>query len=216
MKKAVLVLSLALAFALVLCLCLSSCGHAAARDPFLYADSPFTLTVRGELCLPTDPDLASGTVGKIRTGEPLPFSAKVSSQPLPAGTVADGVAASEKLYRVSIAYTAPEALAGLTVACVYGGSKTVATATLTYPSPAGGVTVSLPFGTVSGLLTPILTLLPEGDVSDVSPMKDGARTVTCRSADGKAVTYHFAEDRSYPVKVESEEGRLMIYADPEG
>ena len=76
--------------------------------------------------------------------------------------------------------------------------------------------VSLPYEAVSGLLTPILTLLPQGDVSNLSPVKNGARTVICKDADGGTFTYHFAEDSPYPIKAEAQrEGlHILVYADP--
>ena len=98
-------------------------------------NTSFSLSVRGELCLDAYPVLPDGTVGKTRAGTPLPFSAVVSSAPIPAGRVTEGLPANEKAYQTSVTYTAPEALAGMTVTCAYGGSKTAATATLTYPSP---------------------------------------------------------------------------------
>ena len=144
--------------------------------------SRFSAFIINEKIPPTrDPPLAQGTMGKTRAGEPLAFSAEVSSSPLPAGTVIDGLPIAEKAYRVTVTYAAPEALAGLSVICAYGGPETATTATLTYPAPSGTMTVSFPFASVRGLLWPVLALLPRGDVTEVSPVTDGAWTVTCEN-----------------------------------
>ncbi len=202
----------ALCFLLLVSLLLASCGGTASRHPFSYVDNAFSLTVRGELCLDVDLAPADGTVGKTRAGEPMAFSAEVTARPLPAGTVMEGLPTEGKAYRVSVIYTAPEAISGLSVTCAYGGQETATTATLTYPSPTGVLTVSLPYEAVRGLLAPVLALIPQGDVSEVGPVKDEGWTVACDNG----TVYSFTKESAFPVKVETggDESRLRMYADP--
>lgn len=205
-------------FLISVCLMLTSCGSSVSRDPFSYTDAAFTLTVRGELCLEIDPSFTQGTVGKTRSGEPLAFAAEVSSSPLPAGTVMDGLPATERAYRVTVTYTAPEALAGISVVCVYGGAETATEAALTYLSPSGPLTVSRPFASVKGLLLPALALLPRGDVIEISPVTDGAWTVTCESGQDETAVYAFSKDSPFPakIKVSGPAQRFWMCADPKG
>ncbi|MBQ9779614.1 MAG: hypothetical protein IJW00_01585 [Clostridia bacterium] len=201
---------------LCLCLVLSACGSFKVKNPLAYADTSFFLSVRGELYLDAPPPLSDGTVGKIRTGEPLAFSAEISSRPLPAGKVVDGLPSGGEAYEVSITYTSPDALSGLSVTCLYGGREIATAATLTYPSPTGVMTVSSSYGAVKGLLAPAIALLPQGDIGQVSPIKDGTWTVTCQEVEGRVATYHFVEDKIYPIKVETagQGYRIFVYVDP--
>lgn len=205
MKKVIL------CFLLLLCPVLASCGGSVSHDPFAYTDTAFSMTVRGELCRDAEPPLGEGTVGKTRAGEPLSFAAEVSSEPLPAGTVIEGLPSEGKAYRVSVTYTAPEALAGLSVTCAYGGQGTATAATVTYPSPTGELSALLPYESVKGLLAPALALLPQGDVNEVDPVTpEGSRTVRTQEA-----TYTFSKGQSFPSRVEynTGEGWVRMWAD---
>lgn len=193
---------------LSVCLLLSACSEPSVGDPFGYIRSPFTLTVKGELCLSSDNLRTEGTVGKIRQGKILDFSAEIASSPLPAGIVEDGLPSTSPAYRIVITYTAPEALAGLSITCTYGGQDTATIATLTRPLPhrTEPLSYSLPFSSVQGLLLPATAFFPDGDVSEVSPVQDhGIRTVKTAQA-----VYTFSKDSASPTEIETSVGRIQL------
>ncbi len=205
-------------FLLFCCLLLSACGKVTADDPFSYVNATMTLTVRGEVSMMPSPDKAqqgSGAFSGItRADEPLEFSGTVRTEPLPKGQVSDGTLAAENRWRVSITYTSPDALAGMSVACVLGADGTASDATLTYPAPHGTVTLSLPYASARGLLRPALCLLPQGDVTSVSPTKDGVRSVTVTATDaGRETIFSFGQDSPYPVRIDVADphGQMHLY-----
>ena len=209
---------------LTLCLlCLSGCGKKAPASPFSYAEQGFSLAVEGNIVLYHERDPIPNTPfsGKIRAGEPLHFKAHVSARPLTAGEVHDTPALTLPLWRIEITYTAPAALAGLTVSCLYNRQisdlDTEAIATVSYENPAKKLSLNLPYAAVSHLCFPAVSLLPRGDVTSVSPVAGGIKTVTVTEGASKTV-YTFSKDSPYPMQVEtvsqSKSGVILIGQEP--
>lgn len=158
-----------------------------------YADGAFRASVRGTLCR-TVPDGYTGDpalVGEGRTDVPWSVAADVSV------TAPDGTGCRT----VTVTYTAPDSLSGLTVtrssAAGEDGSLTV-TDTVTM----GSVTVTDKDGAgrYTRLLLPALSLLPAGDVTDVTHDADGRRVLTVRAED-VTLNYTFIDDSRLPVSV---------------
>lgn len=208
-----------LACLLLCCLLLSACGNPSAADPFAYLDTPLTMTVRGSLRLmsPDKPPRIQGSfAGVIRTGEPLNFSASVRIEPLSKGQVADGTSPFDDRWQISITYSAPPALKGLTVSCTVSADSVTSEAQLTYPLSNEQIAVTLPYDSVCGLLRPALCLLPQGDVTNVSPVKDGTRSVTVtESATDTETVYSFCETSPCPaeINVTTPDKILHLYLD---
>lgn len=193
---------------LTLCLlCLSGCGRSTSTAPFSYVEKDFFLTVEGKLCLKHEAPTASETLflGKIRTGQPLSFEARITVRPLSSGEVYDSPSLAPPLWQIQISYTAPEALAGLSVSCLYNRQvsafETQAEATLTYTNTAGQLSVKLPYTSVATLCFPATSLLPCHDVVSVSPTAGGLKTITVAD-DISKIVYTFSEDSIYPLQIE--------------
>ena len=181
--------------------CLSvlfSCVPEGRRDDFAYADSPFSLSVEGTYLPATDPD-----------GTPRPVAATVT-----AGTSVNG---DPTLRDLAVTFTAPAALAGLTVTATPSPAAdgTIARqVTLSYPSDYGEVTVTAVGEELDGLLRFAEALLPVGDVTETSPVgEDGAYTVTRRTGDGaREAVFAFTEGQPFPTGVvfTDERGRVEL------
>ncbi len=160
---------------------LSSCREAPLRpSDFAYADSAFTAALRGTFT-PSD-GLPRSVAAEISVGAPSE----------------DGGARD-----VTVSFTAPPALAGVTVrgtATSDGGARAV---TFTVDSPYGAVTAAAAHGEYDGFLRFAEALIPVGDVAEVSPTaEDGTHTVTRRSAEGDwEATYLFSDGGGLPLRV---------------
>lgn len=162
---------------LVLVLLLPSC---AAQDPFAYAQNSFSVSVRGSYT-------PAGSTN------PRPFAATVTI-----GPPVDGDPIRRDL---TVTFTAPDALTGLTVTASLppdgAGGRTV---TFLYPSAYGDIRATAVGEEFDGFLRFAEALLPLGDVVEVSPVaRDGSYTVTRRS-DGREAVFTFAEG-SLPLRV---------------
>lgn len=178
---------------------LASCTPAPppATTDFAYASAAFSATVRGSFT-PAD-------------GVPRPVAAAV--------TVGAPTGGGER--PMSLSFTAPDALAGVTVTVTptpdaEGGGHTVA---FTADSPYGRVTSSADGGELDGLLRFAEALLPQGEVVAVSPSEeDGTHTVTCRTSDGRRETvFRFSGTGGLPLRVTVRtEGETVDLAVTEG
>ena len=169
---------------LLLPLSLQACTPPPPPDDFAYAEGAFSASVRGTYT-PAGGD-AKPIAADIRIGAPLPEG-----------------------HPITIRFTQPPALAGVTVTAAYapeGGDAdgpAARTVTFSYPSAYGEITASSQAGEFDGLLRFAEALLPLGDVTAVSPTaEDGTHTVTRRTADGDAeATYLFTRGSSLPLRV---------------
>lgn len=139
-----------------------------------YADGAFRASVRGTLCR-TVPDGYTGDpvlVGEGRTNAPWTVAADVSV------TAPDGAGCRT----VTVTYTAPDSLRGLTVtrSSAAGGDGSL---TVTDTVTLGSVTITDTEGLYTRLLLPALSLLPAGNVTDVTHDADGRRVLTVHAED---------------------------------
>ena len=138
---------------LFLMLSLTACTPTASRDPFAYAAAPFSLTVEGTYLPAGDAE-----------GTPRPFAARIS-----AGAPVDG---DPTLRDLTVTFTAPDTLAGLTVTAALSTAPegtVTRTVSFTYLSDYGQVSFTAESGELDGLLRYAEAWLPIGDVAEVSP-----------------------------------------------
>ncbi|MBR5123879.1 MAG: hypothetical protein IKU90_02015 [Clostridia bacterium] len=173
---------------------LSSCTPPAPRDPFAYAAAPFSLTVEGTYLPAGDAE-----------GTPRPFAARIS-----AGAPVDG---DPTLRDLTVTFTAPDTLAGLTVIATLSPAPegtVTRRVTFTYPSDYGQVSFTAEGGELDGFLRYAEAWLPIGDVTAVSPKApDGSHTVTSQTAEREAV-FTFVEGEAFPVAVRLTDGRGVV------
>lgn len=179
----------------LLFLLLSACTPSAVpRDDFAYAETAFSVSVRGTYTL------ADGTA--------RPIAAHVS-----VGIPAEGGSRSTR--PMTLTFTQPPALDGLTVQAEWmskDGEEPTRTVTLTYATPYGKIQDASRTGVYDGFLRFAEVLLPAGDVAEVSPKaEDGTHTVTRRTADGsREAVFLFSEDRELPLRVKASAGGEII------
>lgn len=179
---------------LFLMLSLTACTPTASRDPFAYAAAPFSLTVEGTYLPAGDAE-----------GTPRPFAARIS-----AGAPVDG---DPTLRDLTVTFTAPDTLAGLTVIATLSPAPegtVTRRVTFTYPSDYGQVSFTAEGGELDGFLRYAEAWLPIGDVTAVSPKApDGSHTVTSQTAEREAV-FTFVEGEAFPVVVRLTDGRGVV------
>jgi len=160
---------------------LSSCGETPpAVSDFAYADSAFTAALRGTY-IPAD-------------GIPRPVAAEVTAGPPPAG-------GGER--DLTITFSEPPSLAGVTVRRMTPSREGPPTVTFTADSAHGRVTATATHGEYDGLLRFAEALIPQGDVAEISPVGgDGTHTVTRRNAEGDfEAVYLLGESGGLPLRV---------------
>ena len=179
---------------LFLMLSLTACTPTASRDPFAYAAAPFSLMVEGTYLPAGDAE-----------GTPRPFAARIS-----AGAPVDG---DPTLRDLTVTFTAPDTLAGLTVIATLSPAPegtVTRRVTFTYPSDYGQVSFTAEGGELDGFLRYAEAWLPIGDVTAVSPKTpDGSHTVTSQTAEREAV-FTFVEGEAFPVVVRLTDGRGVV------
>ena len=184
------------AVSLILCLLFSlpACTTTASRDPFAYAAAPFSLLVEGTYLPINDSD-----------GVPRPFAAQIT-----AGAPMNG---DPTLRDLTVTFTAPDTLAGLTVTATLSPAPEGAvtrTVTFTYPSDYGRVEFTAEGGALDGLLRFAEGWLPVGDVAGISPKdENGEYTIVRRTGEREAV-FSFAEGQELPVGVRLTDGRGVV------
>ena len=185
---------------LILPLLLPACSLAPPKDDFAYATASFTANVRGTYTA------ADGT--------PRPMAARI--------TVGELLDRADPAARpITVVFTAPETLAGITVEAVYQtdtDGHIRRTVTFTYPSPYGQVSASSDNGGMEGLLRFAEALLPVGDVTSVSPTAaDGTHTVTRTTSDGAhEALFLFSMEQALPlrIRVRDKEDELDLIITP--
>ena len=164
--------------AFLLLISFPACSPSAQRNPFAYANGAFSVSVRGSYT-PAGEDTPRSFAAEITAGAP---------------------AEDDPTHRdLTVTFTSPESLAGVTVSAVHrDGTRTV---TFSYPSDYGRIQVTAKSTELDGFLRFAEALLPVGDVAEVSPKAaDGSYTVTRRSPDRETV-FTFSEDRDVPLRV---------------
>ena len=187
---------LILAVSLILCLLFSlpACTPTAPHDPFAYAAAPFSLLVEGTYLPVNDSD-----------GVPRPFTAQI--------TVGAPMNGDPTLRDLTVTFTAPDTLAGLTVTATLSPAPegtVTRTVTFTYPSDYGQVAFTAEGGELDGLLRFAEGWLPVGDVAGISPKdENGEYTIVRRTGEREAV-FSFAEGQEFPVGVRLTDGRGVV------
>lgn len=193
---------------LLLVSALVSCSPArVTKNFFAYAEKPFSVTVRGTFTRTAADGYtgAPGLTGTPLTGAPQEIAA----------TVTFGAPSAAGLRETTVAFSAPAAMAGITVTLIPPRESGEAVITLTRPSDYGEIRLQ------GEHLRPLLrfaeALIPDGDVVTVSAVENGAQSVTVARPDGqKTAVFVFdgGSGRSLPsrvtVKTEGEELRLDI------
>ncbi len=199
--RAVFVLAGFLALSLVL----AGCGTKSSPDrAFVYAEDGFSATVSGSVTRMAEDGYTGEAhlVGDSLRDVSRDFEAVVSVR-----TQQDAEGAWAVSF-LSVRYTAPAALCGVTVTYVHDGGAGPARVTLTRAmadgvSGAREITADLSAtgpAVRDALLAPAGVLLPAGDIAAVSPAEGGRYTVTRRDGNQEAV-FTFESGQSLPVSV---------------
>ena len=175
-------------------LLLTACAPAVGRDPFAYANEAFSLSVEGTYLPANDQD-----------GTPRPFAATVT-----VGAPQGGDLTQRGL---SVTFTVPESLAGVTVTATLSptpdGSLTRGVE-FTYPSDYGSIQATAEGDELDGILRFAEGWLPIGDVTEISPKAaDGGYTVTRKSGDREAV-FTFGAGETFPTGVKLTDKRGTV------
>lgn len=183
---------------LALCLLLTACAPATA-DPFAYAEGSFSLSVAGTYLPAADPD-----------GAPRPFTAEITAGPPQNG--------DPTLRDLTVTFTSPDSLAGLTITATVTASSEGANRAVrfTYPSAYGSIQATAEGDELDGLLRFGEGWLPLGDVTEISPKDvDGRYTVTRRRGEREAVfTFVTGETLPTRVRLTDERGALEMAVTP--
>ena len=173
--------------AFLLLISFPACSPSAPRNPFAYAEGDFSVSVRGSYTP------AGDTV-------PRPFAAQI--------TAGAPVGSDPTLRDLTMTFTAPPTLAGVTVSSVHkDGTRTV---TFSYPSDYGKVEIPVKSEAFDGFLRFAEALLPLGDVTDISPKAaDGSYTITRREGD-RVVVFTFGGESGPPTRVKLTDERGTV------
>ena len=164
------------------------------RDPFAYANEAFSLSVEGIYLPANDQD-----------GTPRPFAATV--------TVGAPQGEDPSQRGLSVTFTSPESLAGMTVTAspstAPDGSISRRVA-FTYPSNYGSIQTTAEGGELDGFLRFVEGWLPTGDVTEISPkFPDGSYSITRKDGD-RVTVFTFGSGSNFPigVKITDERGTV--------
>ena len=173
---------------------LTACTPAARKNPFAYAESSFSWEVEGFYLPANDPQ-----------GSPRPFAATV--------TVGAPQGEDPTLREMSVTFTSPESLAGMTVTASPSTAPDGSISRrveFTYPSDYGSVHATARGDGLDGLLRFALGWIPTGDVTEISPQApDGGYTVT-RTEGGRVTVFTFGSGSNFPVKVKITDERGTV------
>ena len=184
-------------FLLLSCLmALTACTPPSSRNPFAYAESAFSLSVEGVYLPANDQD-----------GTPRPLAAEITAGPQKNG--------DPTLRDLTVTFTAPEALAGVTVTATLSPAPDGSISRrveFAYPSDYGTIQATAEGDELDGFLRFAQGWLPVGDVAEVSPKNaDGSYTVTRKSGDREAV-FTFRAGETFPtgVKLTDKRGTMEM------
>ncbi len=166
-------------------LSLFACSPASPKDDFSYAATPFSAAVRGTYT-PED-SLPRPVTARITVGAPISGD-DPTARPL------------------TITFTEPPTLAGITVTAVYETNQqgqVTRIVTFIYPSTYGEVKTSSQAGDFDGFLRFAEALLPIGDITAISPVaEDGTHTVTRTTTDDKReAIFLFSAEQTLPLRI---------------
>lgn len=211
----------------------SACTPAhTAQNDFAYADAPFTASVRGTFTR-TAPDGYTGNpalTGTSLTDTPQSIAFTLSAE-APRGRNTPNSGERD----MTVTFTEPSSLAGVTVSVVYGsaadtsatdisaadtsagdagdGAQTLAR-TVTVTRSVGGDTQTITdtAGAFDGLLRFAEALLPVGDIAEVSQARaNGSHTVTRRTSDGtREMIFSFSDEQKLPIGVRVSEAEYRL------
>lgn len=209
--------SLCLPTILLTLLLLSSCGVSERSPSFSYLWATCAFSVRGTSSLTVPSPLVYTEdipyyQGVFRKGECLDFTAEITLAPVASGLRLSETGLPTDTFAIRMTYTAPEALSGLTLACVYNPAQGDATPTVTLQAPALQGSLTLPLSSVLSLIQPALCLIPSGDRVSVTPAEAGRLTYGYQQGD-RRVDYEFSRGQVYPQRiiVTTPTRRLRLY-----
>ncbi|MBR6781632.1 MAG: hypothetical protein IKM33_00335 [Clostridia bacterium] len=182
-------------FLLLSCLmALTACTPPSSRNPFAYAESAFSLSVEGVYLPANDQD-----------GTPRPFAAAVTVGAPQGGDLTER--------GLSVTFTVPESLAGVTVTATLSPAPDGSISRrveFAYPSDYGTIQATAEGDELDGFLRFAQGWLPVGDVAEVSPKNaDGSYTVTRKSGDREAV-FTFGAGETFPTGVKLTDKRGTV------
>ena len=180
-------------------------GGVLPRD---FRQGEIRVKVKGEMCRTlgdgsTPPPLTPMEgMGVGTTGEPMPFSAEIW-----AGSPVDG----RGLRPFSLVYTSPESLAGITVTCeilqgesgVWEGEYALST--------RDGITLTVDFAEIGGLIRPLSALLPAGDVTAAGKSEGVTRVTVKNTAGHESVLIFDTAVSQCPAWVEWRDGNSRLH-----
>ncbi len=195
------------ALCLLMTMLFSGCARTVSPErAFSYADHDFSVNVQGSVIrLSSDGYTGDASlIGDRLTDVPRDFAATVSVQ-----TKKDA-AGETVVSAMSVVYTAPKSLCGVTVTYLNAedGRAGQARVMLTRAIADGVSTdreMTIDLSAISpavrdALLAPVGVLLPRGDVVALSPTEKGCYTVTRREGDREAI-FTFVVGKSMPTSV---------------
>lgn len=170
-----------------------------------YADKGFSVTVRGQINR-TAPDGYTGDpalTGESYTNQPLDIAATV--------TVGPPSSPTDHLPReLTVRFTAPDTLQGMTVT-----RRTNAQGKTESFISQGTLTYTVESDDIDRLCFVALALLPEGDITTVSPTENGVYTVTLTSGEiTRALTLIDGQDFPSHARLDHPHGWVELYVDP--
>lgn len=198
--------------AVILCACLAGGGCAPlVRYDLSYAEGTFTVAVSGQMCrtIPVEVNSEHAMTGVDGVGEPFAVAATVTFGPPADETGIIGGADGLQGRDVSVTFTAPPALAGITVVAATEPVTSSSDGHRVTTVRLGDLTVSAPSGgAYDGLLVIARACLPVGDIVRVTP---GGGTTANDTGNGHGLTV--GEGPTVTVARAGEEQQLTFPAD---
>ena len=188
---------------LLICFLFLSCRSNHTVNRFTYLSSELSLSVSGTVTFfHHDNSSIISNIAKTRKDMPIEFSANVHLSPLNPGEVSDHAGNISQAWQMTVFYTAPKYLKGMTVSCIYTPSVTndETPVKLKIKDILYDQEFTCSFSSVSCLLYPAILLFPTGDMVSVSPKKDGQQTYLYHTASlERSLT--FDQKFMHPIKI---------------
>ena len=163
---------------LCLCLLLELCGCAAPADPLAYQNGGARLTLSGQV-------------------DALSFAAELTLEPVPEGGAVDDRA-------FTLAYTAPDSLAGITLACS-GGVTTLT---------RGVGTVPVTDSRFAGLTLPAALFCIDCELGSAAVVEQNGTTLNrVTAADDEGSYTLWLDETGFPRRIEASLGGRTVTAD---